>query len=741
MKKKRILCTFMALVAALVFGGCGNQKQEAAKETESGEDEFVYVAEYHALGEAGSQVGKAIIGNDQDVFYLESDNSRVRIVSMDMGSGEREELPIDLGEYQYITSLNEAGDGNLLIGVTGYESADSMEVEEILIKKLSSDGKELQSLDVSEVFSQQPYFYISDILMDGEGNYHVSTGQDIYVLKPDGALYGQVSVGQYISSFFRMKDGKIGAAYYDSHGFVLNEVVPGQTELKPVNSSISFDYGNYQGGKDKDLLYTQEGVLLSCNMSDEKPEEILRWTDYDVNSTNLTSVALLSDGRIAALTNDFMSNDGGTELVVLTQKKKSEVPEKIILTYGTYYPSFFVERDITAFNRQSQKYRIMIKEYGDASMEVSEKAEIYSKELESGQFPDIIDLTYCPMSLETLISVGAIEDLTPYLEADEIIKREDYVESALRAYERDGRLYAIMPYYGVEMIVGKTSEIGEEKTWTVEDVIELLASKENGVELMPGADKSSIMAIMCTMNQDLFINKESGECAFTGEEFKKILEFANRFPNESSNNSTLDDLRSGRTLLDRGVITSVSQYQMYEYMFGGPVNLIGYPTFGESGMSFRSNGTTVAMGAGSENKEGVWEFIRFNVTKERQENVGSPNGGFPLLKSALEKQFEKDMEPEYMNDENGNQTEVPKSTWSSSMGGEEFNVEVYAATKEQVDRVREMIETAQNAERMDQEVLNIILEEASGYFEGHKSVEDVASVVQNRVQLYLNETQ
>lgn len=439
MKKKRILCTFMALAALLVFGGCGNKREEAPTEIESGEEEFVYVPEYHALGGAGSQIGKAVIGNDQDVFYLESDNAKVKLVSMDMGSGETEELPIELGEYQYITSLNEAGDGNLLIGVMCYGSADSMEVEEILIKKLSSDGKELQSMDVSEVFSQQPYFYISDILMDGEGNYYVSTGQEIYVLKPDGALYGQVNVGQYISSFFRMKDGKVGAAYYDSRGFVVNEVVPGQPELKPVNSSISFDYGTYQGGKDTDLLYTQEGVLLSCNLSDEKPEEILRWTDYDVNSTNLTSVALLSDGRIAALTNDFMSNDGGTELVVLTQKKKSEVPEKIILTYGTYYPSFFVERDITAFNRQSQKYRIMIKEYGDASMETSEKAEIYSKELESGQFPDIIDLTYCPMSLETLISVGAIEDLTPYLDADEIIKREDYVESALKAYERDGK--------------------------------------------------------------------------------------------------------------------------------------------------------------------------------------------------------------------------------------------------------------------------------------------------------------
>ncbi|MDE6203502.1 MAG: hypothetical protein K2G19_08520, partial [Lachnospiraceae bacterium] len=142
----------------------------------------------------------------------------------------------------------------------------------------------------------------------------------------------------------------------------------------------------------------------------------------------------------------------------------------------------------------------------------------------------------------------------------------------------------------------------------------------------------------------------------------------------------------------------------------------------------------------SENKEVVWEFILFNVTKERQENVSSPNGGFPILKSALEKEFEKSMKPQYMKDENGGQKEIPKSTWASSMGGEDFSVDVYAATKEQVDQVREMIETAQNGEVMDQEILVIILEEASGYFNGQKSAEDVASVIQNRVQLYLNET-
>lgn len=296
-----------------------------------------------------------------------------------------------------------------------------------------------------------------------------------------------------------------------------------------------------------------------------------------------------------------------------------------------------------------------------------------------------------------------------------------------------------MPCFGVEAFVGRADEIGEKKTWTTEDVITLLDSKEADTKLLPGADKWSILWIMCNRNQDMFIDKDSGACSFTGEEFKKILEFANRFPNEGNDDSTLDDLRNGRTLLNREVITSVQQYQMYEYMFGGPVNTIGYPSFGESGLTLKSNGTTVAMSAYSENKEGIWEFIRFNLSKERQENAGSPNGGFPILKSALEKQFEKDMEQEYIKDENGSQREMPKSTWMRSLGGEEFTVEVYAANEEQVARVREMIETAQNEESMNTEILNIISEEASGYFEGQKSVEDVAAVVQNRVQLYMNE--
>ncbi len=738
MKKIRSICVIAILTLAFALSGCGKQKEEGA--VKSGDDEYIYVPEYQVLGGSGMQVSSAVIGNDQSVFYLESDGAEAKIVSLDMESHETTDLLVELADNKEIASLNSDGEGNLLYSVIGCSDMETGQLEEVVIKKMAPDGRELFSLDVSEIFLQQPdFYYITAVLMDEENNYYVCTGENIYVIKPDGSLYSQINAGQYINSFFRMKNGKIVAAYFGAQGFLLNEVIPGQKELKPLDSSISFDYGTYQGGKDTDLLYTQDGILCSCNLTDEKPQEILRWTDFDVNSGNLTDVALLSDGRIAALTTDYMSENGGTELVLLTRKKRSEVSEKKILTYGAFYLSFYAERDITAFNRQNQEYRIIVQEYGDASMSFDKKMEVYAKELEAGNIPDIIDLTYCPMTLETLICVGAVEDLTPYLEADETIKKEDYIPNVLSAYERDGGLYAIMPCFGVEAFVGRADEIGEKKTWTTEDVITLLDSKEADTKLLPGADKWSILWIMCNRNQDMFIDKESGACSFTGEEFKKILEFANRFPNEGNDDSTLDDLRNGRILLNREIITSVQQYQMYEYMFGGPVNTIGYPSFGESGLTLKSNGTTAAMSAYSENKEGVWEFIRFNLSKERQENAGSPNGGFPILKSALEKQFEKDMEQEYIKDENGSQREMPKSTWMRSLGGEEFTVEVYAANEEQVARVREMIETAQNEESMNTEILNIISEEASGYFEGQKSVEDVAAVVQNRVQLYMNE--
>lgn len=730
----------IALFTVLAVCSCGKQKEEALTDSvKDSEEEYVYVAEYLPLGSNGKFVSNVIFGEEENIIYLEGDGTKAQVVSMKLGTNEATEIPAALEEGMELSALGRDHEGNLLLGVVAYsEASETLKPEQVVIKKIASDGKELLSLDVGNIFAQTADFYMTHLLSDQEGNYYICTGEEIYVLDSKGALNCKITPGQYISNLFVMKDGRVAAAYFAERGWELKEVSPKEKNLITLSSPVKFGYGVYQGGTDTDLLYTQETVLYSCNLEDSAPKPILKWTDYDINSYNLTAFTILEDGRIAALTNDF-SGEGGLELALLTKKKKSEVPEKTILTYGASYVSYFAERDIIAFNRQSDKYRIEVKEYGDGSTDTGDKAERFTAEITSGQAPDIIDLIYNPMSLESLIAAGVIEDLNPYLDGDEIINREDYVESALEAYTRDGKLYAIMPYYGVKVMIGKESDLEGRKSWTADEMIALVEAEGKNVDLIPGSTKASVLEIMCAMNEGLFVDEENGTCDFRKEEFKNILEFAGRFPDNTDyipGDSILEEVRNGQILLYNTMITSVQEYQMFEFMFGEPVSFIGYPIYEGSGLTLSSNGTTVGMSADSENKEGVWEFIRFNLTKERQENVASPNGGFPILKTALEKQLEESMEAEYYEAPDGTKKEKVKATW----GTMDFTVDVYAAKQEQADRINEMISRAQSDVWINQDIFGIINEEAQAYFSGQKNAEDVAAVVQNRVQLYLNET-
>lgn len=744
-KRRRNVWGIFAAVLLLFLCGCGNgAEKESSQDSQNPQEDYVYVADYQSLSEYCEYVSAVALGKDGTVFFIGVNDEKQDVMySLKIGEDSVKEIPLSLEDGCHVSAMGKDAEGNLLLGVIGYQGDPEAggTIDSVKIIKMSPEGSQLEQVDTRSEFRNKDTFsfYISSLLQDKEENYYICSGQDIYVLRKDGSVYFQIPVGQYISNMFAMKDGRVAVAYYGNTGWNLEEVNLSQKDLKPLESSIVFEYGTYQGGLDTDLLYTQNAILYTCNLGDEKPTALLNWMDSDIDSNNLNDFTILEDGRIVAVTIDY-SAGAETELNILTRKNRSEVPEKEILTYAALYVPYFAEKDIVAFNKQSDKYRIEVKQYGDDTMDYSDRVALLNADLTSGQAPDIIDLYYSPLSLDELIAAGVVEDLTPYLEKDDIIKREDYVENVMKAYERDGKLYAIMPCFGIRAIVGKVSDVGNGKTWTVDEMMALVDSKEKDVEIFSYAIKNSILQMMCAANQDLFIDEENGTCDFSGEEFKKILEFANRFPADvdydPNGPSEIEKIRNGKLLLLMETITAVSQYQLYEYEFGEPVNFIGYPTFGESGLTLRPNSTTVAMHSASENKEGVWEFIRFNLTQKKQENLWTANGGFPIMKSALDKLLAEEMEDEYYEDADGNQQLTSKSTWGTS----DFTVEVYAATQEQVDRVREMIETAQPDIEMESKLFDIINEEAQAYFDGQKSAEDAAALIQNRVQTYLNET-
>lgn len=82
-----------------------------------------------------------------------------------------------------------------------------------------------------------------------------------------------------------------------------------------------------------------------------------------------------------------------------------------------------------------------------------------------------------------------------------------------------------------------------------------------------------------------------------------------------------------------------------------------------------------------------------------------------------------------------------KKNSGGGYGWGDFNVEVKAATQEDVDQVKDLVyntTAVSGAESGD--INNIISEESEAFFTGQKSASDVAKIIQSRVQVYLSET-
>ncbi len=118
-----------------------------------------------------------------------------------------------------------------------------------------------------------------------------------------------------------------------------------------------------------------------------------------------------------------------------------------------------------------------------------------------------------------------------------------------------------------------------------------------------------------------------------------------------------------------------------------------------------------------ENKDAAWAFVRSLISEEYQNNHILFN--FPILEDLLEKEFEQALQPT-VNSWNMENTETPPS-------------------REEVNELYEMINRSSGQFVFDTNIWKMIEEETKVYFSGKKTAEEVAGIIQNRVQNYMNE--
>ena len=241
----------------------------------------------------------------------------------------------------------------------------------------------------------------------------------------------------------------------------------------------------------------------------------------------------------------------------------------------------------------------------------------------------------------------------------------------------------------------------------------------------------------------------TGQCNFDSQGFIDMLKFASQFQNDfnwdsyeySDDDNDYTRIAQGKQMLLNTYISDFNALPMYDAIFGGSVTYIGYPTSSGTGNMLNFNNSGYAISARCENKDAAWQFIRTFFTEDFQkEQYGFPsniNAYNAKLKEAMTPEYQKDGDGNYILDENGNKIEVSRG--GISWGSGDNYIDIYATTQEQADKLWELITTTTKVADYSSSIYDIVNEQTPAFFSGQKSAEEVARLIQNKANIYVNE--
>ena len=597
------------------------------------------------------------------------------------------------------------------------------------------------------------YYNISDIFSDDKGYVYTYDYQTLNVYGPDGTFVCGKTGDELTGQVCQLSVSEVGVTSVSADDKSVFKQLDPETKDWGKETPVSSDAWDLFPGNDVyAYFYTRNGSIYGERKDTGKTEKVVDWMSCDIDSSFIgsDSIAFLSDGRIAAVLSDYNRQDGSRQqqVVVLTRVDASSVKQKTELTLACFGLDYNLRSQIVKFNKNNSDYRIVVKDYSELATEDDYTAGLtkLNTEIISGNVPDLIMTNQLPVA--QYAAKGLLEDLWSYIDADPEYSRDALMLQPINAAQTDGHLYQMPIDFGVVTAIGLNKIVGGYTSWTLADVNDALSKLPEGATVFNKYYTQAEMLQYCVaMNASNFMNWQDGTCNFDSDEFRALLEFVKPLPADYNWQSDDEDyesdysrVRDGKQLL---FPTSISDFDNLYYTFAAlnnDVAFIGFPREdGSSGNCFISQ-VSLAITTACKDKSAAWSFIRSALSDDYQTNMWA----FPIVKSAFEAQAAKAMEQEYETDADGNQildengNPIPISTGGMSYGDEPM-IELYAVTQEQYDAVLALIDSTTSFVDYDQNVLDIISDEAAGYFAGSKTVEEASKLIQSRVSLYIQE--
>lgn len=336
----------------------------------------------------------------------------------------------------------------------------------------------------------------------------------------------------------------------------------------------------------------------------------------------------------------------------------------------------------------------------------------------SGKGPDIFEISSLP--IEDYVSKKLLLNMDGAIEQDKTLNKNDLQTNILDVLKRSGSLYAMPLGFNLRVFAGdgdilKNTNV-DDKKWTWKDF-------ENTVKKLGEGGKERRYGLAFYPAESVFIDLVVGrysEFVDISTKTAKIdspvfVGLMNQVKKMYDDKIMTGDEGASIFYSSNGISKPEGLMSLYE-IFSNP-KLLQQPE--QTGGARVSSASQFAVQANSSVKEEAWKVIAFLLSDEVQSLPGRT--GFSLLKSVNEKQL------------NEIQKQVKSGTYKLSSG------KVPKVSDVQFTQFKQMIDTARSYQSPDMEVYAILNAEVSSFFNGQKSAEEVAKLIQNKVTTFLNE--
>ena len=631
--------------------------------------------------------------------------------------------------------------------VVYYSSIDELRVQQ-LNKKTHETGASFIKTEGShfgEILGvHRDLLYVMSLNAQGDRicfGYDISSGQCRFQSAPDSSAKNYIWYGDHLLQLNLTSEEDV----YQIKDLSTDSDVSYHGELTAPSKYGKFHYYN------EEQYFDSDKGIWHLNKTTGTWDNIILWDKSDADKTDSPT-----DLRIVSKNHDRVLACGPNmkKIYLFKPGKDPSAGKTTLQLVGAYIPEEMIWA-IQKYNSENSQYVIEYKTFEelvdpnnyldqdgwiDTDAYEEAVATYFWKAIRDGEGPDI--LLHFPNEDGSRYDSrfyeygGLLQDLGPMWENEDPSWKDQYYTNLINIMKNGDTLYSIP--YNFEILNYTIS--GNDKNAaniapTYSEWLKYMDTHADGRALLNVTGQDFLRECL-VIDAASFIDKDSQTPHFSSAEFKDLLRLSKEYclnMDEQNNGNFRETVLSSNRIQGNRCWEIVD---LYSHASSGQF----YGVISKDGGHAAFSCTSISVTSNCKDVNAAWDFIKLLLSSDVQEySLREDNyehiirSFFPVRKSSVDYLLDFEMNPkdheEYWKYYNSDIEEE----WSIDM--------MTPMTKEEAQKVHDFISAVDYAYYSDIEIINVIMEETAPYFAGQKSIDDVVSIIDNRVQTILGERQ